>query len=215
MQQQSLLWTRATVLAVIKDTMAQWEGPECVLPKSGLPHEAATWILTADKFAKASSKHQGRSSDPIQVVGRLDARQKILGQVWKTIRMRIRTTRQWIISLALDKTSPRAGATGWCKMHINTVWIGYHIMQKLYISVPRKVQAYHRTRRKFRHAVVDTTGVSQANSTQGCSESARAGKDLNCMNRLDGFVSLPRRHGSTWDTRRSSNAIWGRKKRLR
>ena len=93
MQQQSLLWTRATVLAVIKDTMAQWEGPECVLPKSGLPHEAATWILTADKFSKASSKDQGRSSDPIQVVGRLDARQKILGQVWKTIRMRVRTTR--------------------------------------------------------------------------------------------------------------------------
>ena len=88
-------------------------------------------------------------------------------------------------------------------------------MQKLYISVPRKVQAYHRTRRKFRRAVVDATGVSQANSTQGRGESARAGKDLNCMNRLDGFLSLPRRHSSTWDSRRSSNTVRGRKMRLR
>ena len=92
-------------------------------------------------------------------------------------------------------------------MLVDTVRIGYHSMQKLYISFPRKVQAYHRTRRKFWHAVVDATGVSQANSTQGGGESARAGKNLNCMNRLDGLGSRPRRHSSTLDTRRNSNGI--------
>ena len=71
---------------------------------------------------------RARSSDPVEVVCRLDTRLKRLGQVWQAIRVRIRTTWQWIIGLALKKTSSRArdfdfgNAGESCGLHLARKW---------------------------------------------------------------------------------------------